>query len=117
LISLFYSHFGSFIQACSDWTSFCGACATRSDAAEPYVTEAYTIESPTTEGESSNTPIERIVAQALNKMTKLLPQMSKGNRWEERKPELLEDYALERFLRLHPPIYQGKGDSEREFDL
>jgi hypothetical protein len=91
--------------------------ATRSHAAKPYATEAHTTESHTTEGESSNFPAEPIVALALNKMIELLQQMSKGNRREEHRLELEEDYALERFLRFHPLIYQGKADSERKFDL
>jgi hypothetical protein len=97
LISRFYSHFGPYIQACLGWTSFCGAHATKSDVAEPYATGAHTTGSQATEGESSNTLAERIVTQTLNKMTKLLQQMSKDNRKEERRPELEKDYALERF--------------------
>jgi hypothetical protein len=85
--------------------------ATGPHTIEPNATEPHTTEPHTTEKERSNPLAEPIVAKAPNKMTELLQQMSKRNRQEERKPEPEEDRALERFLRFHPPMYQGKPDS------
>jgi hypothetical protein len=42
--------------------------------------------------------------------------MSGGNRREERRLDLDEDRAFERFMRFHQLMYQGKPDSEHEVE-
>jgi hypothetical protein len=54
------------------------------------------------------------VAQALNMMADVMQNMTRLEHREDYRAELEEDLALERLLKFHPPLFQGRPDSERE---